>query len=123
MSVACQVNWASNFVVGIGWPYMHQLMGAYSFVTFGCLLLATFLFTWQYLPETAGRTVGEVQRAANEPKRRWGGMFGGGDRDASAGRAGSLNDGVNNDHEDQNHAGGGNAMQYVVVEGVDLSMS
>lgn len=47
MSIACQVNWASNFVVGIGWPYMHQVMGPYSFVTFGTLLLATFLFTWQ----------------------------------------------------------------------------
>lgn len=47
MSIACQVNWASNFVVGIGWPYMHQAMGPYSFVTFGTLLFATFLFTWQ----------------------------------------------------------------------------
>lgn len=47
MSIACQVNWASNFVVGIGWPYMDAIMGPYSFVTFGTLLLATFLFTWQ----------------------------------------------------------------------------
>ena len=68
MSVACQVNWASNFVVGIGWPHMQQIMGPYSFATFGTLLLATFLFTLFYLPETAGRTVAEVQLAANDLK-------------------------------------------------------
>lgn len=116
MSIACQVNWASNFVVGIGWPYVHQIMGPYCFVTFGTLLLLTFLFTWQYLPETAGRSHAEVQRAANEPRRRWGGLFGGPSptQDAS-----SIN----------GKSGGGSAerpaagMEYVVVEGVDLSMS
>ena len=35
MSVACQVNWASNFAVSIGWPSMHQAMGPYSSVTLG----------------------------------------------------------------------------------------
>ena len=69
MSVACQVNWASNFVVGIGWPLVHQAMGPYSFATFGTILLATFIFTLLYLPETAGRSVAEVQHAANEPRR------------------------------------------------------
>ncbi|CAN0360832.1 unnamed protein product, partial [Ascophyllum nodosum] len=61
MSVACQVNWASNFVVGIGWPLVHQAMGPYSFAAFGTTLLATFLFTLLCLPETAGRSVAEVQ--------------------------------------------------------------
>ena len=70
MSVACQVNWASNFVVGIGWPLVHQAMGPYSFAAFGTTLLATFLFTLLCLPETAGRSVAEVQHAANEPRGR-----------------------------------------------------
>lgn len=119
MSVACQVNWGSNFVVGIGWPYMHQAMGPYSFVTFGTLLLMTFLFTWQYLPETAGRSHAEVQRAANEPRRRWGGLFGGPSPSA-----------VVSSMTSQNGAGGKGArgggaagMEYVVVEGVDLTLA
>lgn len=114
MSVACQVNWASNFVVGIGWPYMAKFMGPYSFVAFGALLLATFIFTWQYLPETAGRSVAEVQRAANEPRRRCGGWCG----DGGGEIAGGAGDGVRPDDQAT-----GNAMHYVVVEGVDLSMS
>ena len=69
MSVACQVNWASNFVASIGWPLMHEAMGSYSFVTFGTILLVTFLFTLFYLPETLGRSVAEVEHATNEPRR------------------------------------------------------
>ena len=70
-SVACQVNWASNVVVSAGWPLMHQVMGPYSSVTFGNILLATFLFMFFYLPETSGRSVAEVQNAANEPRRSY----------------------------------------------------
>lgn len=104
MSVACQVNWASNFVVGIGWPYMHEAMGPYSFVTFGALLVLTFLFTWMYLPETANRTVAEVLKAANTPKRACGGCLGGGDVAEEA----SIND-------------RGEGMRFIVVEGVDIN--
>lgn len=114
MSIACQVNWASNFVVGIGWPYVHQAMGPYCFVTFGTLLLLTFLFTWQYLPETAGRSVAEVQRAANQPRRRWGGLLGGPSPSDEGGA--SVNGKSGPDAERP-------GMEYVVVEGVDLSMS
>lgn len=109
------MNWASNFVVGIGWPYMNQALGPYSFVTFGTLLLFTFLFTWQYLPETAGRSVAEVQRASNEPRRRWGGLFGGVGGGGGAGGGGGQQPEANQT--------GINAMEYVVVEGVDLSMT
>lgn len=105
MSVACQVNWASNFVVGFGWPYIDQAFGPYSFVPFGVLLLATFLFSWLYLPETAGRSVAQVQKAANQPKGRWG-------RVSRRGGPG-----------DDRMAPAGNGMQYVVVEGVDLSLN
>ena len=48
---------------------MHEVMGPYSFVTFGTILLVTFLFTLLYLPETLGRSVAEVEHAANEPRR------------------------------------------------------
>ena len=48
---------------------MHEAMGSYSFVTFGTILLVTFLFSLFYLPETLGRSVAEVEHAANEPRR------------------------------------------------------
>ena len=48
---------------------MHEATGPYSFVTFGTILLVTFLFTLLYLPETLGRSVAEVEHAASEPRR------------------------------------------------------
>ena len=50
---------------------MHHAMGHYSFVTFGNILLATLLFMFFYLPKTSGRSVVEVQHAANEPRRSY----------------------------------------------------
>lgn len=124
MSVACQINWASNFVVGIGWPYMNRAMGPYSFVTFGVLLLATFVFAWGFLPETAGRTVAEVQKAADEGRV---GVWSGRDRSVVAGEVGGLGrDGKIGERGGLGNPygpGGSGRMQYVVVEGVDLSVN
>lgn len=113
MSVACQVNWASNFVVGLGWPYLNKALGPYSFGPFGLLLLGTFLFTWGFLPETAGRSIAEVQRAAQDQSKggRWGGGAG-----AKTGGMGMAEDGNPRGPK-------GNGIQYVVVEGVDLSLN
>lgn len=121
MSVACQVNWASNFVVGIGWPHMQHTMGPYSFVTFGTMLLATFLFTLFYLPETAGRTVTEVQHAANEHRATF---------CENCCRRGEIIADVSLTDEDENESArlqsqgsaSGSAMHYV-VEQVDVSTS
>ena len=71
MSLACQVIWTSNFVVSTAWPFMYQTMGPYSSMTFGNILLATFLFMFFYLPETSGRSIAEVQNAVNEPQRSY----------------------------------------------------
>jgi SP family facilitated glucose transporter-like MFS transporter 3 len=62
MSIASQVNWACNFMVGIGFPFMIEYLGAWSFGPFACVLLITFVLTMVYLPETHGKTVEEVQR-------------------------------------------------------------
>jgi SP family facilitated glucose transporter-like MFS transporter 3 len=62
MSVASQVNWGCNFFVGIGFPFMNQYLGPWSFGPFGLVLVLAFFFTYAYLPETQGRTVEEVQR-------------------------------------------------------------
>jgi MFS transporter, SP family, solute carrier family 2 (facilitated glucose transporter), member 3 len=56
MSLASQLNWACNFVIGFVFPYMNNYLGPYSFVPFGIVLLGVFLFTWVALPETQGTT-------------------------------------------------------------------
>lgn len=62
MSMACIVNWACNFLVGLCFPFIQAALGPWSFGPFAGVLVATYLFTYLYLPETLGRTVEEVQK-------------------------------------------------------------
>jgi SP family facilitated glucose transporter-like MFS transporter 3 len=56
MSLCSQLNWACNFIVGLGFPFMNEYLGHYSFTPFAGVLLATFVFAWTILPETQGAT-------------------------------------------------------------------
>ncbi|CAM9832758.1 unnamed protein product [Discosporangium mesarthrocarpum] len=94
MSVACQINWASNFVVGISWPSINATLGVWSFMPFSIVLLITFVFTWKYQPETAGKTVAELHWQINN---------GTGGKDTAETAVPPV--------------------QFLVVEGVDLSMN
>ncbi|KAG5190730.1 solute carrier family facilitated glucose transporter member 3 [Tribonema minus] len=67
MSIASQVNWAFNFVVGLGFPMLSRALGPWVFVPFAAVLAAVFLFSLLMLPETAGRTHQEIQRIINAP--------------------------------------------------------
>ena len=67
MSVSSQLNWACNFIVGLVFPYMNKYLGPYSFVPFGFILLATFVYSATILPETQGTTPAEL--AAEMTKR------------------------------------------------------
>ena len=62
MSIACVVNWACNFLVGLCFPFIRLYFGIYCFVPFGVVLVSTFLFTYLYLPETHGRSVEDIHR-------------------------------------------------------------
>uniref|UniRef100_I2CP18 Hexose transporter 1 n=1 Tax=Nannochloropsis gaditana (strain CCMP526) TaxID=1093141 RepID=I2CP18_NANGC len=64
MSLSCQVNWACNFIIGIGFPFINAWLGKASFVPFGIVLALTLSYTYFYLPETLGRTVQEIQQLA-----------------------------------------------------------
>ncbi|CAM9105512.1 unnamed protein product [Phaeothamnion confervicola] len=91
MSVASQINWGCNFIIGIGFPYLNAALGPWCFVPFAAVLICTFAYTKLYMPETAGRTVQEIQRIVAGPT----------------------------EYDIKNN----NGMQFVVVEGVDLSVN
>eukprot|EP00558_Chaetoceros_sp_UNC1202_P003943 CAMPEP_0197242246 /NCGR_PEP_ID=MMETSP1429-20130617/8048_1 /TAXON_ID=49237 /ORGANISM="Chaetoceros sp., Strain UNC1202" /LENGTH=696 /DNA_ID=CAMNT_0042702235 /DNA_START=55 /DNA_END=2145 /DNA_ORIENTATION=- len=61
MSASSQLNWFCNFLVGLIFPYMDKYMHAYSFVPFGVVLFAGFVFSLIWLPETQGTTPEELQ--------------------------------------------------------------
>mmetsp|Transcript_8005 Transcript_8005/g.11572 ORF Transcript_8005/g.11572 Transcript_8005/m.11572 type:complete len:659 (+) Transcript_8005:126-2102(+) len=56
MSLCMQVNWGCNFIVSLGWPFMNQLLGPYSFVPFAIVLAFAFFYSLFILPETQGTT-------------------------------------------------------------------
>lgn len=66
-SVACQVNWICNFIIGVAFPSLNAALGVWTFVPFGVVLLGCFLFTACYLPETLHRTVEELQQLIHGP--------------------------------------------------------
>lgn len=43
-----------NFCVGLAFPALHQLLGPLSFLPFSLVLLLTLVYSYFYLPETAG---------------------------------------------------------------------
>lgn len=63
MSVACQVNWSCNIIVGLVFPFLNDYLGPYSFIPFATVLLGTFMFVYVWLPETHGTTPEELQAA------------------------------------------------------------
>ncbi|XP_008407267.1 solute carrier family 2, facilitated glucose transporter member 1 [Poecilia reticulata] len=60
IAVAGFSNWTSNFIVGLGFPYVEQVCGPYVFVIFTVLLLFFFIFTYFKVPETRGRTFDDI---------------------------------------------------------------
>ena len=74
-SAGSQINWTMNVVVGLGFPALNAALGAYAFVPFALVLVATLLFVLVALPETYGRTPEDVfgtsssaSRAATTPR-------------------------------------------------------
>lgn len=60
MSVSSQVNWACNFIVGLMFPSMNEILGDFSFAPFAMVLAFTFVFAATLLPETQGTTPEEL---------------------------------------------------------------
>ncbi|XP_045521476.1 glucose transporter type 1-like isoform X1 [Pieris brassicae] len=60
VSVGALVNWLANFIVGLTFIPMSDLLGNYVFVPFTVLLILFYVFTYFKLPETKNRTIEEV---------------------------------------------------------------
>ncbi|PIK61040.1 putative solute carrier family 2, facilitated glucose transporter member 1-like [Apostichopus japonicus] len=60
MSISVQVNWYSNFIVGLTFPFLQDTIGAYAFLFFMFFCLLTTIFVFFYVPETKGRTFEDI---------------------------------------------------------------
>ncbi|KAG7309705.1 hypothetical protein JYU34_004198 [Plutella xylostella] len=60
VSVGALTNWFANFIVGLTFIPLTDLLGNYVFLPYTVLLLLFFAFTYFKLPETKNRTIEEV---------------------------------------------------------------
>ena len=59
-SIAVFVNWFSNFIVTVTFPFIEAGIGSYSFIIFGVLLIVFSLFMLFFVPETKGKSIDQV---------------------------------------------------------------
>ncbi|KAJ6660963.1 hypothetical protein lerEdw1_016983, partial [Lerista edwardsae] len=60
VAVAGFSNWATNFMIGMFFPYVAALCGPYVFLIFAGLLVLFILFIYYKVPETKGKTFEEI---------------------------------------------------------------
>ncbi|MBB6682366.1 MFS transporter, partial [Aequorivita sp. 609] len=60
--VGGSVHWLSNFTVGLVFPFLEKGLGAYSFIIFACICLATLIYIWVVIPETKNKTFLETSK-------------------------------------------------------------
>ncbi|RNA10267.1 solute carrier family facilitated glucose transporter member 1-like [Brachionus plicatilis] len=59
-SIAVFVNWLSNFIVTVTFPFIETAIGSYSFIVFGVLLIFFSLFMLFFVPETKHKPIEEI---------------------------------------------------------------
>jgi len=75
MSVAILTMWAADFLVGQFTPALREGVGpSGTFLIFACILVPQILMVWKMMPETAGRSLEEIERTYYEttPERESG---------------------------------------------------
>jgi len=59
-AIAVTVNWVANFIVGLGFLPIQELIGPYVFLIFAVFLAFFTWFTWKKVPETKNKTIEEI---------------------------------------------------------------
>uniref|UniRef100_A0A6U6GVL9 Hexose transporter 1 n=1 Tax=Odontella aurita TaxID=265563 RepID=A0A6U6GVL9_9STRA len=59
-SLAMTTNWLCNFLVGMGFPFMVEHLGSFSFIPFAVNLFFTLVYAIVWLPETRSKSLHEV---------------------------------------------------------------
>ncbi|KAF1333568.1 Major facilitator superfamily, partial [Globisporangium splendens] len=72
VSLCMTVMWIAKLIVGVGYPYLNDWIGNYSFIPFSVTLASSLLFMWFMVPETTNKTIDEIQqefKALREKKK------------------------------------------------------
>uniref|UniRef100_A0A914IBK7 Major facilitator superfamily (MFS) profile domain-containing protein n=1 Tax=Globodera rostochiensis TaxID=31243 RepID=A0A914IBK7_GLORO len=71
ISVAVVTNWGTNALVGLGFPFLQDLLNLYSFFVFTVMLVLFTVFAFKFLPETKNKPLEEIH-AEMEQRRKFG---------------------------------------------------
>ncbi|XP_055386182.1 solute carrier family 2, facilitated glucose transporter member 3-like [Condylostylus longicornis] len=66
MAMGSLSSWLCNFIVGITFPTLQSIWGAFVFMPFSLTCVLLFFLTRYYLPETRGRDVSDVARSVSK---------------------------------------------------------
>ncbi|XP_069476016.1 solute carrier family 2, facilitated glucose transporter member 11-like isoform X5 [Ambystoma mexicanum] len=67
------LNWVEMFLLGLGFPFIVQGLGSFSFLIFLAYSLSVTVFIWMCVPETRGRSMLEITDAFHQLTIRRGG--------------------------------------------------
>ncbi|XP_056152488.1 solute carrier family 2, facilitated glucose transporter member 2 isoform X2 [Lampris incognitus] len=63
-------NWTSNFIIGITFPYIQDLLGSYVFILFAGLLLGFTVYIYLCVPETKGKSFEEIAAVFQKGRKK-----------------------------------------------------
>lgn len=65
-SVAVFVNWFSNFIITVTFPFIEAAIGSYSFFIFGFIAVIFAVFILVFVPETHNMPIQKIVERFNE---------------------------------------------------------
>lgn len=70
-SIGSLVNWLSQLVTFVGFPWLQTVLGDWVFLPFVILMSLFFVFLYKYMPETKGKTFEQISEFfSNDCKQR-----------------------------------------------------
>lgn len=64
-TIAVLTNWVCTGVIGLAFPPLVKITGHFTFFVFTSILVGIVFFVWQFVPETRGKPIDEIQRELN----------------------------------------------------------
>ncbi|XP_020654820.3 solute carrier family 2, facilitated glucose transporter member 11 [Pogona vitticeps] len=68
--IASLISWVGLFLTGIGFPFVMEALGYYSFLIFLTLVTGTAVFIYVFLPETKGKSIIQITEELRQLGRK-----------------------------------------------------
>ncbi|MEK4299693.1 MFS transporter [Oceanobacillus sp. FSL W8-0428] len=62
VSIATALHWIANLTISSTFPPINDVLGGMTFSIYGALSVLAVIFIWKFVPETKGKTLGELEQ-------------------------------------------------------------